>query len=290
MSPSPPPDRSAFGTSASVWRWVSTASNWRSVCASSITQGLDLSPVEVPVSVRLDAFEREGYAAAALLGEEETRAVRTAIVATVDAGLPGVFSYVYDALWTPLRSLLGHLRRRVGPCAALEDGWAWHIAPGGGGWSGHRGFPEPREDVPPQVINTWLAASNVTRRHSTIVVVPRSRDPHFPDDLDQAPDESAGEVLTARPGDVLYWDARIYHWGSQSQPNADGPRISASYTIATDDYDPSDPRVPLELPGLDYRLGLIARWIGIYGHLDPTITPAITEWAELWSGAQHVGG
>ena len=142
-----------------------------------------------------------------------------------------------------------------------------------------------RDQGPPKVINAWLALSDVTSRHSTMVVVPRRLDHYFPRSLRQAPDEHLGVQLTARLGEAIFWDALVFHWGSQSHVDAVGPRISCSYT-SSPRFDPSARGLP-QYPGSRPTAATHRRWVRTYGHLDQTITPVILEWADRWSAAEE---
>jgi len=276
-----------------LWRAAQHVENWVAVSpTSSISPSTDLSLLGNQVDVQLDEFVRDGYGRVRLHPIDAALAARTCIEDVVAAGLPAVFAYVYDQTWTLLRPLLAHVTDRIGPCAPLDDGWAWHMPPGDGvGWPGHRGSYLPgSEGGAQQVVNTWLALTDVTERHSTIALVPTSADPHFPDSLDCHPDEDLGRLVTAQTGEAIYWDARVFHWGSRGFADVNGPRISTSFTIASDDFRPTARRIPPQLPGLDFRLQLIAGWVGTYAHLDNQISPPIVEWARLWQTAGRVAG
>ena len=139
-------------------------------------------------------------------------------------------------LWTPLPSIVEHIESRIGPCVCLSDGWAWLVdARTGRGWSGHRGWTSLLRDVDgrPQLINVWLALTDVTTSHSRITLVPRSLDPHYPRALEEAPDERLCKAISVRAGQAIYWDANVFHWGSEAHGVASTPRISVSYTVAS---------------------------------------------------------
>lgn len=280
-------------SASGFWRTAQVVENWLALSPkSSISEFMDLSMVPGRTDSRLDEFADGGHGVVRLLPSEAAVAARACVSDVVAAGIPPVFAYVYDEVWALLRPLLEHVTAHIGVCAALDDGWAWHVAPGAGaGWAGHRGsyFSVPMGG-PPMIINAWIALTDITDRHSTIALVPTSADPFFPDALDQHPDEALGRLVKADTGEAIYWDARVFHWGSESHVDADGPRISASFTIIGDDFDPAARRLAPHILGLDHRLQLIAGWIGTYAHLDDAIPPAIAEWARLWRAAgRHAG-
>lgn len=215
--------------------------------------------------------------------------MRDAVVAITNAGLPGVFAYVYDPFWeTALlakRAVAAFAQVECKRVRVLPDVWAFFVPPGpeNRGWAPHRGVSSPNHDADGHVklVNVWFALSAATRASSCMYVVPLDRDPHVPGSLERLPDESAGIACELAPGGALLWDANVAHWGGASSARAVSPRISASYTCSTE-LTPGVRPVDLNDLGFERRLAIIADQISTYAEVDGRVAPEIVAWARVF--------
>jgi hypothetical protein len=223
-----------------------------------------------------------------LVAPEVALAMRRAVLAVTDAGLPPVFAYVFDALWEPLSVLAPFANASLGPFDVLADVWAFRIEPGASGWPPHRGFVE---DTPQcTTLNVWIALGRATRETSCMFAVPLDRDPSFPTDLasTRAP-EGAEIALEVSAGDVLAWDARVLHWGGPMSETATEPRVSATFTLRSRACRLVGLPV-LDLGALDLRarLDLVAGEIVKYQE-HAKVAPDLLEWARLTLLTRRMG-
>ncbi len=202
------------------------------------------------------------------------------------AGLPATFVYLFDEPW----HLGEEIRSRVSAMLGrryeiVEDFWAWRIPPGEGrGWPPHRGLTEPRLDRDaPELINTWIALSDVEAERACLHVVPLDDDPGYPNALSrlEAPLGSVRAVPLVA-GSALVWNANLLHWGGTCSPRARGPRVSASFSLVRADTRaaPSVPLVAEATSKLGARVDAIARQLVTYGDGQPDVSRAVRAWAE----------
>ena len=274
-----------------IWKWVNHRDNWLDLdCAGQVTDDFTFDTRPLAESPRIDEFEVDGYAVTRVISPKRAAVLAQCTMAVRRLGLPPVFAYVFDELWEPLGPIISHLSRRIGPCHALDDGWAWVVAPRRErGWLPHRGAYEYCRDPEGNVllVNVWLALVDVTAEHSTIAVVPRSTDQHYPHDLRSVPERSTGRILTADAGEMFYWDANVFHWGTEGL-TANHPRVSASYTIAAESFDRKSHRAHSGTLTFERRLDLIADWINTYASMDPTMSDAVQRWSLWRAGAARI--
>ncbi len=201
---------------------------------------------------------------------------------------PATFLYAFDEAWllgeairSQVSQLVGHEYRLV------EDVWAWHIPPGQGGWPPHRGVYDAQlaRDAP-QILNAWVALSEVTVDRACMHAVPLDEDPGYPGALERldAP-LSAVCALPARAGDALFWNANVLHWGGPCAERAAGPRVSCSFTLCRNDAVDRFPALAMLRPlaELDFaaRMDVVAHMIATYGEDQPDVTDVIRQWASL---------
>lgn len=202
------------------------------------------------------------------------------------AGIPPVFAFVYDEVW----SLGAHLARVVGGVVGAEyepiaDFWVWHVAAGARGWPPHRDTGEVarRADGPPAHLNVWVAMTDAPLEASCISVVPLAEDPSYPSNLlcNDVPAGAARALPVARCT-ALVWDGNLLHWGTSSAPGANR-RVSAAITlrrVGTGSGDVGARLAPVESAPLQTRLDAVARQVLEYK--DRAELPrAAVEWAKL---------
>lgn len=212
--------------------------------------------------------------------------LRCAVDAVVRDDLPGVLAYLFDAMW----GLGEGVRTAASDLLAAEyvlasDAWAWSIAPGKGrrGWTPHRGIAhEVFERVRPQVINVWVALSDVEIDRACMHVVPLDDDPGYPHALAtvEVP-EGRAVALPVAAGTALAWNANALHWGGECSPGAKGPRTSCSFTLVREDAVKRIGLGAVSVSDLDLprRLELVADQIAIYGKGQPDVDADFLSWA-----------
>jgi hypothetical protein len=169
-----------------------------------------------------------------------------AIQAVIQAGFPPAFAFVYDAMWGAFARLSPFTSSLLNgtPLFSPADVWAWYVAPTSEarGWGPHRDLPDNdhvRTDGRPTYLTVWIPLSDAGPLNGCMYVLPTSRDPNYPNKLDERDVRVAAlqdiRALPAQAGSVLGWDPRILHWGARSSNRAPGPRISiAAYLMAPD--------------------------------------------------------
>lgn len=279
----------AMTTLQQVFACVEREATWRAIGAPEALRGPDLA---VPRGEHLPtALATEGVARIeGLLSPPRAAAMSACLEAIAALGLPGVFAYTLDAFWEPLDRLVPLVEAALGPVDVLADAWAWHIPPGPGraGWPPHRGVYENvrGDDGRPGFVNVWVALAPVTRETACMHVVPFSKDPGYPDALTREPLATEGAVAYEMAGgEALLWDAASIHWGGPMLPGAPHARTSFSYTLRAKSLRGSTALGDFETVAdwralrLADRLDLVAQQLIGYGHMDPELAPAVTEWA-----------
>lgn len=202
--------------------------------------------------------------------------------------LPAVFVYAFDEPWAIGEQLRQRIAAQVGrEYRLVEDVWAWRIAPASGGWPPHRGIVDVRLDrEAPEVLNVWVALSDVTAERACMHAVPLDADPSYPDALANVDAPlTAVRALPVSAGDALFWNANVLHWGGRCAEHAAGPRVSCSFTLcradATDRFPDLRLLPPLEELDFAARMDALARMIVIYGSGQADVSGVVREWATL---------
>lgn len=178
---------------------------------------------------------RRGWAAvAAQFAPSDVEAIRDAIERLDAAALPHGAVYVFDEVW--------HLGAQVAAVASasfgveyalLTDFWAFHVVPGRSGWPPHRGTVAQLDRDQPELLNVWVALSDVEIDRSCMHFIALDDDiAYAAGRLDDLPNEQG--VTTASPvdaGTALFWNANIAHWGGPCLSTARGPRTSVTFTL-----------------------------------------------------------
>lgn len=193
----------------------------------------------------------------------------------VDMGVPPVFSFVYDELWT-LRSQLKHIISKAlhAEYAMLPDFWCWRVSPGQSGWAPHRDknngalFP----DNTPKSVTVWIPITQAHPLNGCMYMLPANRDPQYGVNGAQGFQGKLPDVraLPGDPGDVYVWTQHVMHWGARSADEHDlGPRMSIAYEFQRSDLPAFNAPLldPFALPSFEQRLALIAKQIMQYRHM-----------------------
>ena len=193
----------------------------------------------------------------------------------VSNGLPPVFSFVYDEIWTltaQIRNLLKAVMHEE--FMLMPDFWAWRFAPGQSGWAPHRDklagslYPDRR----PKSLTVWIPISKAYPLNSCMYVLPADRDEYY--GVDNVQEFSAPppdvRALPGEPGDVFVWTQHLLHWGSHSADKHNlGPRMSIAFECQRGDVSAFNwPLLdPAKIPSFDERLALISKQIMQYRHM-----------------------
>lgn len=198
----------------------------------------------------------------------------------IDLGLPPVFVFATEVALELGERIAEDVSDTLGaPYVLIEDVWAWRIPPGASGWSAHRGTDALLDRSKPELVNAWIALSDVERDRSAMHFVPLASDPHYPANLariDHEGSDAVSEPLTA--GQALLWNANVLHWGGACAEDARGARVSCSFSLVRADTAAADVLRPRSLSAAD-RLDLVALQIATYGDRAPEVGADVLEWA-----------
>ena len=257
---------------------AATRARFRALCPGL---SIEDSPSAPRLLVATDATELRapGFSRVAGAGlASSCRALVSAVARLRQAQLPATFVYAFDEIWQ-----LGQAVRQPGYRIAA-DVWAWQIEPGKGrGWTPHRGIHHERLDRDaPELLNTWVALSDVEVDRACMHFVPLDDDPAYPGRLESI-EVPEGKAIAAplAAGEALVWNANVLHWGGECAATARGPRVSCSFSLVREDA-VDLMGLPLADPPprtLAERLELIARQIVVYGEGQPDVRPEVLEWA-----------
>ncbi|MBK7861133.1 MAG: phytanoyl-CoA dioxygenase family protein [Archangiaceae bacterium] len=207
------------------------------------------------------------------------KALARAVQKLVDLGLSPVFIFLFDQTWA-LFHRQGRLLRAVlgDDYKVCTDYWAWHVDPkkDQAGWSPHRdqGRASVNDDGTANVAQLWLPLSDANPLNGCIYVLPADRDPRYrtEHEMDFVFDVPNIRALPAKPGDYLFWNGALLHWGSRSSPRGTHPRISMAVS-----FQRAHPPKPYTLLALDpqapqdfgFRLAMVAKQLMQYRHKEP---------------------
>lgn len=230
------------------------------------------------------AIAERGFTLLGATAGAQCEQLRDAVDAIVIDGSPATLVYAFDAVWALGEAIRVAVSQYFG-CAydVAGDAWAWSIAPGGGrGWTAHRGISHLVLDrARPEVLNAWVALSDVSVDRACMHAVPLDVDAGYPGALERTDSVRAAVALPVSAGSVLAWNANVLHWGGECLPTARGRRTSCSFTLVRAD---SKSRIGLPIVrvgdlDLTSRIELIARQLMVYGEGQPDVSPQFLEWA-----------
>jgi hypothetical protein len=134
-------------------------------------------------------------------------------------------------------------------------------------------------DGTPSLVNVWVSLTRASSRNACMHVVPFERDAGWPRDLHQRPPLETGCALPTDIGEVLAWNANVFHWGGTCDPTFDEPRISISFSLCRPGWSIDVlPRIPARTT-FRQRLDLIANQLIAYGENELDVRAPILEWA-----------
>eukprot|EP00444_Apocalathium_aciculiferum_P033551 CAMPEP_0183479482 /NCGR_PEP_ID=MMETSP0370-20130417/171666_1 /TAXON_ID=268820 /ORGANISM="Peridinium aciculiferum, Strain PAER-2" /LENGTH=475 /DNA_ID=CAMNT_0025672497 /DNA_START=72 /DNA_END=1496 /DNA_ORIENTATION=+ len=198
---------------------------------------------------RRSELDQLGYSRLQQLPWSQAGVSVQALSDTIDAlktqGLPPVFIFMYDQVWSLLLQLFD-LAAQILDTDAVEMSlsvFAWALEPDAAESRVGSNFGLPHRDQTYDdchtqeghltMLTTWIALVPVTHDSGCMYVLPSDRDEllTMPDDpCHTKPDEqgvkSLGEALPCDAGDVLTWRANTIHWGSSCTTDRVQPRKS----------------------------------------------------------------
>jgi hypothetical protein len=240
------------------------------------------------MAAALAHYRRDGYASLdRVLNVHQAARMRQCIETLRAHDWPPVFAYIYDAFWqigrvpaihTLLRELLGE------EPLLLPRVWAHYVAAavGNAGWLPHI---DGRPNSAP-TMSLWIPLSEATLSNGCMYIVAR-------DEQTRSLGEAFGTGTTytvddvrtllrrttacpSTPGQMLFWDERIIHWGSAYQAGA--PRVSLALEFSTRAFAPVGDELPsvslgeeTALPSLQFRLRAIGHALASYRRFEPLL-------------------
>ncbi len=173
--------------------------------------------------------------------------------------LPCVFAFVYDEFWQMHNQLIHHVNHFLDDDSRLiPSPWIWYVdsdkekalldqSLGGnknqeiktrsifsGFYGPHRdkGKKALFEDGSPKILSFWLPLSEASPLNSCIYIVPADKDPSYNTEEETSWSFSRTDIraLPAEPGDILFWNEAVVHWGSRPANRKNlKPRISIGF-------------------------------------------------------------
>lgn len=249
---------------------------WAAVAPGVPVDGDGGAPIAVSpddVARARESLLRDGYFdLPPVVPEADVDALRDAVLAVRDAGLPPVFVFAYAPAWHVFLRLAALWEGALGgEVVAAPNLWAWVVSPGERGWPPHQDRPGSRPlsaRGEPLVITAWIPLTPATPLTGCIYLAPTSY--YAGDDGFAVPPQDV-RAVPAPPGAVLAWHPRVIHWGGRAAPHAPNPRVALSLELQRADVPPFGPRVYRRdaLPDLRARLGIVAEMLLTYAHQVP---------------------
>lgn len=224
--------------------------------------------------VRVEGYGRGADAALKAPAAKLAKAAQTC----VDAGISPVFLYLFDQTWALFHRHAKLLARLLGnDYRVVPDFWCWHVDPkkGEAGWAPHRdqGRHSLDEDGSPKSLQIWMPLVEANALNGCMYLLPADCDPRYgkENDMDFEFDIPSIRALPAKPGDYMYWNGAVIHWGAKSSPRGEHPRISLGVNFQRGDIAAYNTPLldPKEKLGFELRLALVAKQLVQYRQRAP---------------------
>ncbi|WP_341703392.1 phytanoyl-CoA dioxygenase family protein [Ferrovibrio sp.] len=224
--------------------------------------------------MRLEGYFQEHDEELADLAGRLSRAIERCVARKI----PPVFVFLFDEAWAVFYRQHPLLEMFLGAgYQVLPDFWAWHVDPGAGeaGWRPHRdkGRRALAADGSPLSLTMWVPLTEASPLNGCMYILPANRDPVYgtADEAVQRIDFPAVRALPGLPGDFFIWNQAVLHWGAQSSPFAERPRMSMALEFQRGDIAPFNEPLLGTMPLLSFenRLRLVAKQILQYAHMYP---------------------
>lgn len=258
--------------------------------SSLLRDGFELNePVESAASAAAARMRLEGYFQArdeALV--PLTHKLSRGVGRCVELGIPPIFIFLFDEAWAAFYRQHRMLSTMLGPdYKMLPDFWAWHVDPRGGeaGWRPHRdkGHASLSADGEPLSLTVWIPLTEATPLNGCMYVLPANRDPVYGTQNDKSwqIDLPSIRALPGAPGDIFVWSQALLHWGAQSSPFAEQPRMSMALEFQRGDAVAFNQPLMTALRTSTFgdRMKLISKQILQYDHMYP-LTPEMRDLAQ----------
>jgi phytanoyl-CoA dioxygenase PhyH len=280
-------ERARRSTSADYWTALVPGSSIALAPAPGVEWPMAASEV---ISIARHV-EQHGYGALPVFLPESTLATLNATIdGVVAAGWPPVFAFVFDALWSAVRSsaVRAVLDGTLG-AGARQVPHVWvHVVPpvaGARGWAPHKDGGLARGSR--SRLSVWLALTDASVENGCMYVLPRSVasssivDRQWDSESVSVADAvrllSGARAVPARAGSALVWDFDLLHW-SGARTGGGVARRSLSLEFAAADVEPvADERALLAcgpgdpLPSFEARLRFIAEGILQYSKHEASV-------------------
>ncbi|WP_269715384.1 phytanoyl-CoA dioxygenase family protein [Caulobacter sp. NIBR2454] len=201
-----------------------------------------------------------------------------AISRCVELGIPPVFIFLFDEAWAAFHRQHQMIAMFLGAdYQVLPDFWAWRVDPKAGqaGWRPHRdkGRMALAPDGAPISLTMWIPLTEASPLNGCMYMLPANRDPVYGTEQEKnwQVDFPSIRALPGKPGDYFTWNQAVLHWGAQSSPFAEKPRMSMALEFQKADVKPFNTPLLGTLPVLSFenRLKLTAKQIIQYKHMYP---------------------
>ncbi len=235
-------------------------------------------------------FKLEGYAHLYQQLDLELSSYISLLKKMFDADIPPVFAFVYDEFWELQARLRFIVESFLGEGSKLMPTvWIWYVDPArereilqeenkelvtrtlySGFYGPHRdkGKKGLYPDGSPKILSFWLPLTEANSLNSCIYLIPANRDPTYNTEEEESwlfkrPDIRA---LPAKPGDILFWNEAVVHWGSRPAPERKvPPRISIGFEYISKDCLEKCTHFDIDtLPDFKTRLEIIALQFKLY--------------------------
>jgi hypothetical protein len=182
----------------------------------------------------------------------------------VKLGIPPPFIFLFDQTWDCFHRRHALLSRVLGKdYRIVPDAWVWHVDPAAdeAGWAPHRdlGRISLNPDGTPRTLQIWIPLVDATPLNGCMYVLPAHCDPVYgkPNDMQFQFDIAGIRALPTKPGDFLFWNGAVIHWGAKSSRYGAHPRISMAVKHQRGDIAPFNE--PLLAPGetADFKTRLV---------------------------------
>lgn len=235
-------------------------------------------------------FELEGYAHLYQQLDLDLSTYTKLLKKMFNAGLPPVFAFVYDEFWEMQARLSYIIESFLGEGSKLMPTlWIWYVDPArereilkevdkelvtrtlySGFYGPHRdkGKKGLNADGTPKILSFWLPLTEANPLNSCIYIVPANRDQTYRQEDEDSwffkqPDIRA---LPAKPGDILFWNEAVIHWGSRPAPGRNiPPRLSIGFEYISKDCLDKCTHFDIDaVPDFKTRLEIIALQFKLY--------------------------
>jgi len=221
---------------------------WQSLCPElNVTEDKpvdQLSPPNPRTEIRQDEWEvckelinEEGYFAYdSFFDPSLVESLANAFDVLDQAGVPPIFSLVYDEVWELMHRLHPMMADLVGDYWMLPAVWAWHVkASNQTAFAPHR--DQVREAAPDDedhldYLTIWIPLTDLNYLSSCMCIVPASADPDYDMGTKKVivEDLQSIRMLQGRKGSVFCWTTGMIHWGTK-QSSFGEPRKSIGLCV-----------------------------------------------------------